>query len=88
MVLAILPGSATALFLHRSLRDRRRCGLAAVAGNEIGIFSSALAAATGLTVMANRMRPWLSRAEIRRRTERAPGVILVALSTELAVTTR
>ena len=33
LVVAMLPGPATALFLHRTIRDGRRCGLAAVAGN-------------------------------------------------------
>jgi len=195
IVLAILPGPATALFLHRTLRDGRRCGLAAVAGNEIGVFCWALAAAAGLTallqanrllfdalhiggamvlawlgisawrsarrggelpetaprgrtplgafraslisiaanpkaavfafafypeflprhgsvlgtalalaafqvvfidapyctgivLLAARVRPWLSRAEIRRRMERALGAVLVALGIELAVSTR
>lgn len=195
IVLAILPGPATALFLHRTLRDGRRCGLAAVAGNEIGVFCWALAAAAGLTallranrllfdglhiggaivlawlgisawrsarrggelpetaprgrtplgalraslisiaanpkaavfafafypeflprhgsvlgtalalaafqvvlidapycagivLLADRIRPWLSRAEIRRRMERALGAVLVALGIELAVSTR
>lgn len=195
LVLAILPGPATALFLHRTLRDGQRCGLAAVAGNEIGVFCWALAAAAGLTallqanrllfdamhiaggvvlawlgisawrsarrggelpetsprgrtplgafraslvsiaanpkaavfafafypaflprhgavlpaalalatfqvvvidgpycagvvLLADRIRPWLSRAEVRRRMERALGVILVALGIELAATTR
>ncbi|MEV6971158.1 LysE family translocator [Hamadaea sp. NPDC051192] len=57
LVLAILPGPATALFLHRSVRDGRAAGLAAVAGNEIGIFAWALAAGSGLTALlqANRM---------------------------------
>src|SRR5215472_556545 len=57
LVLAMLPGPATALFLHRTLRDGRRSGLAAVAGNEIGLFCWALAAAAGLTALlqANRM---------------------------------
>jgi threonine/homoserine/homoserine lactone efflux protein len=193
LVLAILPGPATALFLHRTLRDGRRCGLAAVAGNEIGIFSWALAAGAGLTallranvllfdalhiggivlvwlgvsawrnarrgeepatmpargrtplgafrasmlsiaanpkaavfafafypeflprhgpvlattlvlatfqvlvidapycagivLLADRIRPWLSRAEIRRRLERVLGAVLVALGIELAATT-
>ena len=196
LVLAILPGPATALFLHRTLRDGRRCGLAAVAGNEIGIFAWALAAAAGLTallqanrllfdglhiaggavlawlgisawrsarrggdplaaaapregtpggafraslvsiaanpkaavfafafypeflprhgpvlpaalalatfqvvvidtpycagivLLADRIRPWLSRAQVRRRLERALGAILVALGIELAATAR
>lgn len=195
MVLAILPGPATALFLHRTVRDGRRCGLAAVAGNEIGVFCWALAAAAGLTallqanrllfdalhlvgaivlawlgisawrgarrggelpetgprgrtplgafraslisiaanpkaavfafafypeflprhgsvlgtalalaafqvvfidapycagivLLADRIRPWLSRAQIRRRMERALGTVLVALGIELAVSTR
>src|SRR5215469_8269098 len=57
LVLAILPGPATALFLHRTLRDGRGCGLAAVVGNEIGIFCWALAAGAGLTTLlqANRL---------------------------------
>ena len=51
VVLAALPGPATALFLHRTIRDGRRAGLAAVAGNEIGIFAWALAAGAGLTAL-------------------------------------
>jgi threonine/homoserine/homoserine lactone efflux protein len=51
LILAILPGPATALFLHRTLRDGRRCGLAAVAGNEIGLFTWAIAA-TGAVLVA------------------------------------
>jgi threonine/homoserine/homoserine lactone efflux protein len=57
LVLALLPGPATALFLHRAVRDGRPAGLAAVAGNEIGIFAWALAAGAGLTALlqANRL---------------------------------
>jgi threonine/homoserine/homoserine lactone efflux protein len=57
LVLALLPGPATALFLHRTLRDGRRAGLAAVAGNEIGVFCWALAGGAGLSVLlaANRV---------------------------------
>ena len=195
LVVAALPGPATALFLHRTLRDGRRSGLAAVAGNEIGVFSWALAAAAGLTallqanrvlfdalhiaggvvliwlgisawrsarrgaepaktvprggtplgafraslvsiaanpkaavfafafypeflprtgsvllpalalatyqvvvidapycagivLLADRIRPWLSRAEVRRRMERVLGAVLVGLGVELAATTR
>jgi threonine/homoserine/homoserine lactone efflux protein len=51
VILAALPGPATALFLHRTLRDGRRAGLAAVVGNEIGIFCWALAAGAGLTAL-------------------------------------
>ena len=51
VVLAALPGPATALFLHRTVRDGRNAGLAAVAGNEIGIFAWALAAGAGLTAL-------------------------------------
>jgi threonine/homoserine/homoserine lactone efflux protein len=51
LVLAALPGPATALFLHRTLRDGRRAGLAAVVGNEIGVFCWALAAGAGLTAL-------------------------------------
>jgi threonine/homoserine/homoserine lactone efflux protein len=57
LILAALPGPATALSLHRSVRDGRSAGLAAVAGNEIGLFCWALAAGAGLTALlqANRL---------------------------------
>ncbi|TFV55373.1 LysE family translocator [Mycobacterium sp. PS03-16] len=56
VILAMLPGPAMALFLHRSLRDGRAAGLAAVVGNEIGIFGWTVAGGAGLSVllMANR----------------------------------
>jgi threonine/homoserine/homoserine lactone efflux protein len=57
LVLAALPGPATALFIQRTLRDGRRAGLGAVAGNEIGIFGWGLAGGAGLSVVlaANRL---------------------------------
>jgi threonine/homoserine/homoserine lactone efflux protein len=56
VILAVLPGPATALFLHRSVRDGRSAGLAAVVGNEIGLCGWTLAGGAGLSVllMANR----------------------------------
>jgi threonine/homoserine/homoserine lactone efflux protein len=51
VAVAALPGPSTALFLHRTVRDGRKAGLAAVAGNEIGIFCWALAAGAGLTAL-------------------------------------
>lgn len=56
VILAALPGPATALFLHRSVRDGRAAGLAAVVGNEIGIFGWTIAGGAGLSVLltANR----------------------------------
>jgi threonine/homoserine/homoserine lactone efflux protein len=51
VAVAALPGPSTALFLHRTVRDDRKAGLAAVAGNEIGVFSWALAAGAGLTAL-------------------------------------
>lgn len=51
VAVAALPGPSTALFLHRTVRDGRKAGLAAVAGNEIGVFSWALAAGAGLTAL-------------------------------------
>lgn len=56
VILAALPGPATALFLHRSIRDGRAAGLAAVVGNEIGIFGWTIAGGAGLSVLltANR----------------------------------
>lgn len=56
VILAVLPGPATALFLHRAIRDGRAAGLAAVVGNEIGIVGWTLAGGAGLSVllMANR----------------------------------
>ena len=57
LALAVLPGPATALFLHRTLRDGRNAGLAAVAGNEIGVFCWAVSGGAGLSVLlaANRL---------------------------------
>jgi threonine/homoserine/homoserine lactone efflux protein len=57
LVLAALPGPASVLCLHRTLRDGRTAGLAAVAGNEIGIFGWALAGGAGLSMLlaANRV---------------------------------
>jgi threonine/homoserine/homoserine lactone efflux protein len=57
LALAVLPGPATALFLHRTLRDGHRAGLAAVAGNEIGVFCWAVCGGAGLSVLlaANRL---------------------------------
>jgi threonine/homoserine/homoserine lactone efflux protein len=51
VAVAALPGPSTALFLHRTVRDGRRAGLAAVAGNEIGVFCWAVAAGAGLTAL-------------------------------------
>ncbi|WP_327140183.1 LysE family translocator [Nocardia sp. NBC_01327] len=57
LILAALPGPATALFLQRSVRDGRRAGLAAVVGNEIGVFGWTMAGGAGLSALliANRM---------------------------------
>ncbi|MEE6167891.1 MULTISPECIES: LysE family translocator [unclassified Mycolicibacterium] len=57
VILAALPGPATVLFLHRSVRDGRTAGLAAVVGNEIGIFGWTLAGGAGLSMLltANKM---------------------------------
>jgi threonine/homoserine/homoserine lactone efflux protein len=57
LVLAFLPGPGMTLFLHRTIRDGRRCGLYAVAGNELGLFGWTLAAGGGLTALlrANRL---------------------------------
>ncbi|QLY27652.1 LysE family translocator [Nocardia huaxiensis] len=57
LVLAAIPGPATALFLQRSVRDGRAAGLAAVAGNEIGVFGWTLAGGAGLSALlvANRV---------------------------------
>ena len=73
LVVAALPGPATALFLHRTLRDGRRSGLAAVAGNEIGVFSWALAAAAGLTALLQANRVLFDALHI------AGGVVLIWL---------
>jgi len=57
LVLAALPGPATALFIHRTVRDGRRAGMAAVAGNELGLFFWLLAGGAGLSALlaANRV---------------------------------
>ncbi|MDE1671019.1 LysE family translocator [Nocardia gipuzkoensis] len=56
LLLAALPGPATALFVQRAVRDGRAAGLAAVAGNEIGVLGWTLAGGAGLSVLlvANR----------------------------------
>ena len=56
VVLVALPGPATALFIHRTVRDGRSAGLAAVGGNEIGLFLWLLAGGAGLSALlaANR----------------------------------
>ncbi|MFE7746484.1 LysE family translocator [Nocardia sp. NPDC057455] len=56
LLIAALPGPATALFLQRAVRDGRAAGLAAVAGNEIGVLGWTLAGGAGLSVLlvANR----------------------------------
>jgi len=59
LILAALPGPATALFLHRSVRDGRTAGLAAVVGNEIGICGWTLAGGGGLSMLLTANR-WLS----------------------------
>ncbi len=51
LAIAALPGPGTALFLHRTIRDGRKAGLAAVAGNEIGVFCWLVAAGAGLTAL-------------------------------------
>jgi threonine/homoserine/homoserine lactone efflux protein len=58
LAVAALPGPSTALFLHRTVRDGRGSGLAAVAGNEIGVYAWALAAGAGLTELL-RANWWL-----------------------------
>ena len=58
LAVAALPGPSTALFLHRTVRDGRAAGLAAVAGNEIGVYCWALAAGAGLTALLRANR-WL-----------------------------
>ncbi|MEU0543852.1 LysE family translocator [Nocardia sp. NPDC005978] len=57
LMLAALPGPATALFLQRSVRDGRKAGLAAVVGNEIGMVGWTLAGGLGLSALlvANRV---------------------------------
>lgn len=59
VILAALPGPATALFLHRSVRDGRTAGLAAVVGNEIGICGWTLAGGGGLSILLT-ANHWLS----------------------------
>ena len=90
LAVAALPGSSTALFLHRTVRDGRAAGLAAVAGNEIGAVALALALVgpAGVVLLASRARSWLSRAAVRRRLERVLGATLVALGIDLAAASR
>lgn len=56
LIVVAIPGPATALYLQRSVRDGRSAGLAAVAGNEIGVLGWTLAGGAGLSALliANR----------------------------------
>jgi threonine/homoserine/homoserine lactone efflux protein len=76
LVLAALPGPASVLCLHRTLRDGRAAGLAAVAGNEIGVFGWALAGGAGLSVLlaANRV--------LSDAMHLAGGLVLAALGVQ------
>src|SRR5881398_1225525 len=76
LAVAALPGPSTALFLHRTLRDGRAAGLAAVAGNEIGVFGWALAGGAGLSVLlaANRV--------LSDAMHLAGGLVLAALGVQ------
>jgi threonine/homoserine/homoserine lactone efflux protein len=76
LVLAALPGPATALFLHRTMRDGRRAGLAAVAGNEIGVFCWAVAGGAGLSVLLSANRVLFDALHI------VGGLVLVALGVQ------
>jgi threonine/homoserine/homoserine lactone efflux protein len=76
LVLAALPGPAMALFLHRTLRDGRSAGLAAVAGNEIGVFAWALAGGAGLSVLLAANRVLFDGLHV------VGGVVLVALGVQ------
>lgn len=51
LAVAAVPGAPTALFLHRTVRDGSGAGLAAVAGNESGVFCWVPAAGVGLTAL-------------------------------------
>ncbi|WP_405166963.1 LysE family translocator [Nocardia sp. NBC_01499] len=51
LILAALPGPATALLLQRAVRDGRKAGLAAVTGNEIGVLGWNIAGGAGLSVL-------------------------------------
>jgi threonine/homoserine/homoserine lactone efflux protein len=93
VAVAALPGPSTALFVHRTVRDGRKAGLAAVAGNEIGVFGWAVVVIDGpycamIVLLASRARNWLSRAAIRRGLERVLGAALVGLGLDLAAAAR
>ena len=82
LAVAALPGPSTALFLHRTVRDGRAAGLAAVTGNEIGVFSWALAASAGLTALL-RANWWLYLA-----LHVVGGVVLVYLGVSAWISAR
>jgi threonine/homoserine/homoserine lactone efflux protein len=82
LVLAALPGPATALFLHRTVVLGTTATLAAV---QVVIDSTYCAI---VVLLASRARRWLSRVTVRRRLERVLGATLVALGIDLAAATR
>src|ERR687887_1846440 len=73
LVLAALPGPASVLCLQRALRAGRTGGLAAVAGNEMGVFGWALAGGAGLSVLLTANRVLSDVLHV------AGGLVLVAL---------
>jgi threonine/homoserine/homoserine lactone efflux protein len=85
VVLAALPGPATALFIHRTVRDGRRSGLAAVAGNEIGLLMWLLAGGAGVSALLAANRVLFDSGAVRRRIERGLGQVLVGLGCELTL---
>ncbi|MEW9529514.1 LysE family translocator [Microbispora sp. NPDC049125] len=51
LFLAMIPGVSTAVIMRQTLREGRPAGVAAVAGNETGIFLWAMAAVFGLSAL-------------------------------------
>ena len=76
LILAMLPGPATALFLHRTIRDGRPAGMAAVAGNELGVFCWAVAGGAGLSVLLEANRVLFDSLHV------IGGLVLVALGVQ------
>ncbi|MEU6411595.1 hypothetical protein [Microbispora sp. NPDC046933] len=77
-LLAMIPGAGTALILRQTLRAGRSSGVAALLGNEIGIFLWAIGRAGAV----------LGRPAVRRRLEQLSGTVLVALGVRVAMEAR
>ncbi|WP_432934243.1 LysE family transporter [Microbispora sp. CA-135349] len=81
-LLAMIPGVSTAVILRQTLRAGRSSGVAALLGNETGIFLWAMAAVFGLSVLV------LASQVAYGAMKAAGAALLVALGVRVALEAR